>query len=633
MRSRWVTVLAIGVVPWFVDCRAATEITIAITTDVPCADLRGTSVTVGRLGELEARAITASSIVCDASGDLGSLVIVPSGARTEELAIRIIAGLGRDVESCVAPNYGPGCVVARRALRYLPHTGLRIAVPLRAICNGVPCGATETCSSGSCVNATIADPAACVNAVCGEDVLTPGTTGTPGDGGVDGSIDGGALPKLPPPCSRVTPAITNATRTFYVDPTGADTNAGSSASPWQSLQHAADSVQPGDAVIARAGLYDAFEMRASGSPTAPIVFSGEGAAVIRSSVTLGGSRFAVNSNGLNDITIQGFTFEPPNGAPSWYAAVRLAGQSGAWVTGLVVQNNTFRMRAGIGGGTSDTHAVVGSWVDGLVMKNNVVTGTGKASVNISNSPKNSVVSCNDFADARGIGLFMNGDGTAGSPGVVVNALIENNLFHNLNVATFGPALGFDGLQGSRVQNNLIYGAHGSGIRLYTINAAGGSKDNVIVNNTLLVANGGASAVEIGQGATGNTLFNNILLSANPAAASISIYATELLTLKSDHNAVANQFIETSDLGMPDTQLSLAAWQMKGQEAHSLVAAPAQLFVSTGTDDYHLSSTSPAKNAGTPAANGLRAPPSDIGGARRPGAGGFDIGAYQSPPIR
>src|SRR5690349_11929050 len=83
-----------------VSCRAPTEITIVLSTDVPCADLRGTSITVGRLGEIEAKAATTSSTFCDASGDLGALVVVPSGGNGDEVAIKLVAGLGKDADGC-----------------------------------------------------------------------------------------------------------------------------------------------------------------------------------------------------------------------------------------------------------------------------------------------------------------------------------------------------------------------------------------------------------------------------------------------------------------------------------------------------------------------------------------------------
>jgi hypothetical protein len=69
--------------------------------------------------------------------------------------------------------------------------------------------------------------------------------------------------------------------------------------------------------------------------------------------------------------------------------------------------------------------------------------------------------------------------------------------------------------------------------------------------------------------------------------------------------------------------TLAQWQAStGQDAHSLVATPSQLFVNPTGNDYHLSATSPALDRGT-----LQfAPSADFEGTARPAGNGVDIGA-------
>jgi hypothetical protein len=160
-------------------CRAPTEITLVVSTDVPCADARGLGIAVGDLGDLESSARTSTTTpTCDASGALGTMVLVPSGAKNERVAFRITLG---DAKSC-APN--APCIVARRSLRYLPHTPLRVLVPLRRQCAGVPCKTDETCVSGACVPADIIDVEACAGpAGCGEAALNGAQT--PPDAGRD----------------------------------------------------------------------------------------------------------------------------------------------------------------------------------------------------------------------------------------------------------------------------------------------------------------------------------------------------------------------------------------------------------------------------------------------------------------
>jgi hypothetical protein len=58
--------------------------------------------------------------------------------------------------------------------------------------------------------------------------------------------------------------------TFYVASAGSDSNPGSSALPWATLQHAANVATVGDTVIVRAGVYAGAKFFRSGLSTAPI---------------------------------------------------------------------------------------------------------------------------------------------------------------------------------------------------------------------------------------------------------------------------------------------------------------------------------------------------------------------------
>lgn len=68
--------------------------------------------------------------------------------------------------------------------------------------------------------------------------------------------------------------------TFYVAPGGSDSNPGTEAQPWATLQHAADSVNPGDTVIVQPGIYPGVRFSRSGTPGSPITFHGQPGAVI-----------------------------------------------------------------------------------------------------------------------------------------------------------------------------------------------------------------------------------------------------------------------------------------------------------------------------------------------------------------
>jgi MYXO-CTERM domain-containing protein len=72
-------------------------------------------------------------------------------------------------------------------------------------------------------------------------------------------------------------------------------------------------------------------------------------------------------------------------------------------------------------------------------------------------------------------------------------------------------------------------------------------------------------------------------------------------------------------------IDLATWQsMSSQDAHSFTATPAALFVDPNNGDFHLLSSSPAIDKGSP----VHAPAYDIEAHARPVGPAFDIGAYE-----
>ena len=172
-------------------CQPPTEITLEISTDIACGELRGTAITVGGAGEIEGKDATTVTSTCSSDGRIGSLVVVPSGASNEHVALKIVAGRNYPVDDCrpsadPAHNYGPhdspstGCVVARRELSFIRHTPLKLDIDLRSSCVGEPCRPDQTCVGGSCVSSTIPDESVCsTEQGCAESVL--GTTAPPLD--------------------------------------------------------------------------------------------------------------------------------------------------------------------------------------------------------------------------------------------------------------------------------------------------------------------------------------------------------------------------------------------------------------------------------------------------------------------
>jgi hypothetical protein len=149
----------------FVDCREPTQITLEISTDAQCADVRGTTIGVGKLVSLENKPAVAETAACSKSGRIGSLVVVPSGDKDEEVTIRVVTGVGKSPEACVTDGFVGGCIVARRTIRYLPHTPLDLPIEMNIDCLDIPCEATQTCFNGECVSPKI-DPVKCEQGSC-----------------------------------------------------------------------------------------------------------------------------------------------------------------------------------------------------------------------------------------------------------------------------------------------------------------------------------------------------------------------------------------------------------------------------------------------------------------------------------
>jgi parallel beta-helix repeat protein len=406
--------------------------------------------------------------------------------------------------------------------------------------------------------------------------------------------------------------------TFYVSPSGSDSNAGSSAAPFLTLQKAADRVAAGDTVIARAGTYAAgftlgWDAPTAGTAAAPITFQADPNAAPGSVIITGRSKVASGidlEDGCDWIVIKGFTVNNASGLVTG-AGIRVSGSDN-----VSVLDNTLDHCGGFG--------IFSSFATNLLIQGNTVTNTigGKSTtghgIYVSNSAVNPVVRNNVIANNNNQGLQFNGDASMGGSGIVTGALVENNIIRNSG----SNGMNCDGLQNSRIQNNLIYNNNSNGITLFKIDGAQGSKNNLIINNTFYAPSSIGAAVRIKDGSTGNKVYNNILIGNT---ASVRISNDSLSGLISDYNAVMDSFV-SEDTGASQ---SLSSWRTQtGQDQHSFIATAAQLFVDAGGNDYHLSAVSPAIDTGTNLGSPNQAPTNDFESNMRPSGAAWDIGAYE-----
>jgi hypothetical protein len=401
-----------------------------------------------------------------------------------------------------------------------------------------------------------------------------------------------------------------ALRTFYVSPAGDDEADGSAAAPWKTLQRAAQSPRPGDLIVVRPGRYAGFVLgwdgAQNGTAADPITFRAEPGAIIESRNLR--TPDGINIEGASHIVIEGF--EVLNAGSITRAGIRSVLNRGVVIRGNRIDN------AGRWG-------ILTGFSDDLLIEGNV---TSRAQIEhgiyVSNACVNPIVRGNQVWGNAANGIHMNGDASQGGNGLILNALVEKNVIYG-NGRQGGSGINADGVQNSRFLNNVLFDNRASGISLYRIDGADGSKNNLVAHNTIVMAADARWALNIQNGSTGNTVLNNVLYNNHPFRGSLDISSDSLPGLMSDYNAAMDRF--TIDGGAVRT---LAQWrQTAGQDLHSLVATPAAMFVDAAGNDYRLLGTSPARDAGFTRSD-VR---DDRDGNPRPLGPNSDIGAYEFAP--
>jgi hypothetical protein len=311
--------------------------------------------------------------------------------------------------------------------------------------------------------------------------------------------------------------------TYYVDPNGNDSANGTSAAPWKTIQHAADTMRAGDTADIRAGTYAAFNITHGGTASARVIFHAESSVVINHPMSWGGAVFGINGSGMSYVTIEGFAVTASPSDQLWDYGIRLGGTPGAWVLGNIIRQNVVQLRVPTDATTNwDQLPIFTSWNDGLLIEDNTASGGWDSGIYVSNSARNYTVRGNEVFDVGGNGIHNNGDQSAGDPGINYNALIENNIIHHVGFQLGGQAISCDGVQDSTIRNNLIFDASAKGISLFAVDAAEGCERDVVENNPVVMDAGSYVAFRMNEYSNSNIIFNNIFLSATANQASVDV---------------------------------------------------------------------------------------------------------------
>src|SRR5262245_42567920 len=337
---------------------------------------------------------------------------------------------------------------------------------------------------------------------------------------------------LAPPLTVAAPL-----RTFYVDPAGNDSAAGSITSPWRTLQKAANTV--------RAGHYAGLYLTTSGTATDPITFRGDPGAIVdtQDPTTADG----INLEGASYVVIESFTV---TGVPR-------AGIRSVTNHHVTIRGNT--------GDLNGRWGILTGFSDDLLIENNTMSRSqAEHGIYVGNSGDRPVIRHNHVWGNNANGIHVNGDLSQGGDGIISGAVVEGNIIHDNGVAG-GSGINCDGVQSSIIRNNLLYNNHASGISLYQIDGGQPARNNQILNNTIIMASDARWALNIQNASTGNVVRNNILYNQQSFRGSIDISSDSLPGFISDSNVVMDR------LSIDGTRLTLAAWRSAtGQDSHSIM---------------------------------------------------------------
>jgi hypothetical protein len=485
-------------------------------------------------------------------------------------------------------------------------------------------------------------------------------------------------------------ALGQSNSSFYVATNGNDSNPGTEAAPWRTVQHAADTVRAGSTVNVRGGIYEELvTIKTSGNATDGYItfrsFPGETAILDAEHIAPDGRGGILTIRDKSYVRIEGFEIR------NYHAAEHRLTPLGISVMGSgshieLLNNNvhhieqTFEGRDGPGHGANGFGiAVYGTDaktpISELVIDGNEVhhlqTGSSESLV-VNGNVTNFRITHNVVHDNNNIGIDVIGfERTAPDPAVdqARDGVVSGNLVYNITSRgnpAYGNEQNSDGIYvdgGTRVlieqnvmhdvdfgielasehkdratsyitaRNNLIYHSHTAGVSIGGYAPERGHTDHcIVVNNTLYendTSQTGSGEFQM-QWNMADDIFANNIVYAGPHCL-IAVNKSQVDKDRPPVNIDHNLYYCTSG-----SKASL--WE----ESSAHVAGFDNYVQSTGNDthsrfldphfvdppkDFHLRSDSPAIAAGT--TDGVKAGELDLEGSPRVKSGKIDLGCYQS----
>lgn len=394
--------------------------------------------------------------------------------------------------------------------------------------------------------------------------------------------------------------------TYYVapPPAGSDTNAGTQAAPFATIQKGVSVAVAGDTIVVTAGTYAGAKMETSGAPGLPITLHGEEGAIVASSGTLNTNASGIWVSKAQFITIEGLEVKSVTGA-----GIVISGplENLQLPLGLIVRDN-FIHDTGFGG-------IGVSSLFGCTITNNVISDVGGAPAITALAPSDNLIVSRNTIDGCPLGGIRLASSNATLTTLQQAVLDGNTLFENGSGG--GPGIVLESVRNSLVVNNLLHDNLGRGIEVNDTAAAAIDDANQIFNNTVVQAAGGGYPLAILNGSTGNAILNNILLHEG-LLGSIEIDSASLIEMQSDFNDVFGPIL------LDAAPITLVTWQGLGFEASSISHVGSDIFINQEGNNFDLKVGSEAIDEGRFVTGATL----DIRGVSRPQGRTYDVGAYE-----
>jgi len=393
---------------------------------------------------------------------------------------------------------------------------------------------------------------------------------------------------------------------------------------YSSIQAAADIAQGGDTIYVRAGTYnERVTPKNSGSPDNYITYT----AYPEEEVIINGDGISIGWwNGLFDIDqksyikVSGFRIED-----SRYNGIRIkesdniiieknhmyhtysCGIEVQYSSNIIIDNNEVELAHSWNTPYSGSDEAISIVVtDTFEVKNNYVHDCNKEGIDVKVSSSNGKVYNNHVHDTQAVGIYIDGGYYTeyGYPGTDQFSIdVYQNIVHETGGGIIVANEGGGGSEDIHIYNNLVYNCRGAGLELFQY--PGTVKGVRFVNNVVYNNNDGIFFLD--PEAEDCVIRNNIF-SNNNNNAIITNYGGSTGRVTVDHNLIDG------------------STQINGDDP--VIGNPN--FVNPSNRDFHLQSSSPAIDQGSP----VDIPTVDFDGVPRPQGSGWDIGAYEyggAPP--